>query len=152
MAENGEIVIGPGCEVVMRYTLSLEDGTVVETTTGYEPMRFSLGDGTLIDGLESVLYGLKAGDKQCVSIEPRDGFGFADVGNIHVMPRSEFADDILLEEGLIIGFSTPAGEQVPGTIVAVEEDQVQVDFNHPLAGRTVIFDVEILEVNPPPVH
>ena len=147
-ADIEALTIGPGSEVLMHFSLSLADGTVADSTTDDEPLRFVMGDGTLIEGLELVLYGLKKGDRQCLSIEPRDAFGFPDEDNIHTMPRSEFPDDMQLEVGMIIGFSTPSGEEVPGAIQEIKDDEIVVDFNHPLAGHEVIFDVEILEVNP----
>jgi len=142
------LTIGPGSEVLMHFTLSLADGTVADTTREGEPLRFVMGDGTLIEGLELVLYGLKVGDQQCLSIGPRDAFGFPDEENIHTMPRSEFPAEMQLEPGMIISFSTPSGQEIPGAIQDVKGDEVVVDFNHPLAGHEVIFDVEILEVKP----
>ena len=147
-ADIEALTIGPGSEVLMHFSLSLVDGTVADSTNEGEPLRFVMGDGTLIEGLELVLYGLKQGDRQCLSIEPRDAFGFPDEDNIHTLPRSEFPADIPLEAGLIIGFTTPSGEEVPGAIKEIREDEVVVDFNHPLAGNEIIFDVEILEIKP----
>ena len=147
-ADIEALTIGPGSEVLMHFTLSLADGTVADSTREGEPLRFVMGDGSLIEGLELVLYGLKQGDRQCLSIEPRDAFGFPDEENIHTMPRSEFPENIQLEVGQIIGFTTPSGEEVPGAIMEIKDEEVVVDFNHPLAGHEVIFDVEILEVKP----
>jgi FKBP-type peptidyl-prolyl cis-trans isomerase SlpA len=147
-ADIEALTISPGCEVLMHFTLSLADGTVADSTREGEPLRFVMGDGTLVEGLELVLYGLKQGDQQCLSIEPRDAFGFPDEENIHTMPCSEFPADMQLEPGMIIGFSTPSGEEVPGAIQEIKGEEVVVDFNHPLAGHEVIFDVEILEVKP----
>jgi len=147
-ADIEALTIGPGSEVLMHFTLSLADGTVADSTDEDAPLRFVMGDGTLIEGLELVLYGLKPGDRQCLSIDPRDAFGFPDEENIHTMPRSEFPADMQLEAGLIISFTTPSGEEVPGGIQALKEDEVVVDFNHPLAGHEIIFDVEILEIKP----
>lgn len=146
MSNIEPLCVGEDCEVLLNFTLSLTDGTVVDATEENQPMRLRMGDGSLIEGLEQSLYGMKAGDHQCLSIEPRDAFGFPDETNLHEMPRSEFAEDIELKPGLIIGFSTPAGDEVPGTIKDLKDDLVLVDFNHPLAGREIIFDVEILEV------
>jgi FKBP-type peptidyl-prolyl cis-trans isomerase SlpA len=147
-ADIEALTIGPGSEVLMHFTLSLADGTVADSSRDGEPLRFVMGDGTLIEGLELVLYGLKAGDQQCLSIEPRDAFGFPEEENIHTMPRSEFPAEMQLEPGLIVGFTTPSGEEVPGAIQEIKGDEVVVDFNHPLSGHEVIFDVEILEVKP----
>ena len=147
-ADIEALTIGPGSEVLMHFTLSLTDGTVADSTVEGEPLRFVMGDGSLIEGLELVLYGLKQGDRQCLSIEPRDAFGFPEEENIHTMSRSEFPEDIQLEVGQIIGFTTPSGEEVPGAIKEIKDEEVVVDFNHPLAGHEIIFDVEILEVKP----
>ena len=95
-ADIEALTIGPGSEVLMHFSLSLADGTVADSTNEGEPLRFVMGDGTLIEGLELVLYGLKQGDRQCLSIEPRDAFGFPDEENIHTLPRSEFPADIPL--------------------------------------------------------
>lgn len=148
MADIEVLTIGPGSRVTMYFKLSLTDGTVADSTEEGEPMTFTMGDGTLIEGLEMVLYGLKVGDKQCLEIGPRDTFGFPDEDNIHTMPRSEFAAELPLEEGIVLGFTTPSGEEVPGTIHEVRDEEVVIDFNHPLAGRPVVFDVEILDIQP----
>ncbi|UCE89371.1 MAG: FKBP-type peptidyl-prolyl cis-trans isomerase [Pseudomonadota bacterium] len=143
--------IQPGSGVTMHFSLSLEDGTVADSTEGDEPLEFVMGDGTLIESLELMLYGLRAGAHQRLAIEPRDAFGYPDPENIHSMPRAEFDED-MLAEGNIISFSTPSGEEVPGAIREVRDEEVVVDFNHPLAGHTVTFAVEILEVSPPKPH
>ncbi|MGD8483343.1 MAG: FKBP-type peptidyl-prolyl cis-trans isomerase [Thioalkalispiraceae bacterium] len=148
MADVKALTIGPGCEVTMHFTLTLEDGTVADTTIGHDPIQFIMGDGSLIEGLELALYGLKTGDKQVLSIEPREAFGFPDEENIHEMPRSEFPADMSIEQGMIIEFDTPSGERVPGAIKDIKNDTVVVDFNHPLAGHEITFDVEILEIKP----
>jgi FKBP-type peptidyl-prolyl cis-trans isomerase SlpA len=147
-ADIKSLTIGPGCEVQMHFTLTLEDGTVADTTRNDEPIQFVMGDGTLIEGLELALYGLSQGEKQCIAIEPRDAFGFPDEDNIHSLNRNEFPTDIQLEVGQIIEFSTPSGEEVPGAIMALNDDEVVVDFNHPLAGHVIVFDVEILKISP----
>jgi len=149
MADIEALTIGPGCKVSIYFTLSLQDGTVADATEADEPLSFVMGDGTLIEGLELMLYGMKAGDKQCLSIEPRDAFGFPDEESVHQMPRSEFSADMPLAEGTIIAFETPAGQEVPGTIKEVTDEFVMVDFNHPLAGFEVSFDVEILSIEAP---
>lgn len=139
--------IGPGTEVSMHYSVTLEDGTVADTSREDEPMRFVIGDGAIIDTLEGKLYGLRAGDKRTFKLAPHDAFGYTELENVHRLPRADFPDDLPLEPGIIIGFDTPAGEEVPGTIQGVEDDVVVVDFNHPLAGYEITFDVEIIEVS-----
>lgn len=147
-ADIESLTIGPGSEVTLHFTLSLPDGTVADATDDDQPMHFFMGDGTFVEGLELVLYGLKVGDHQCLSIDPRDAFGMPDEESIHKVAVNDFPADVELKEGLIMGFSTPSGEEVPGTIKKIEAEFVEVDFNHPLAGFEVIFDVEILEIKP----
>lgn len=146
MADIEAITIGHGTEVTMHFTLSLPDGTVADSTRDADPITFTMGDGTLIEGLELMLYGLKPGDKQCLSIDPRDAFGFPDEENVQQMDRSEFSAEFDLKPGVIMEFATPSGDTLPGTIKEVSDDKVTVDFNHPLAGLEILFDVEILTI------
>jgi FKBP-type peptidyl-prolyl cis-trans isomerase SlpA len=141
-----EPAIAHGSTVRMHYTLALENGTVVDGTAEDEPLRFTMGDGTLVEGLELALFGLKAGDRQTLRLDPREAFGPRDATNVHALPRAEFPAEMPLEPGLIVGFTTPAGDEVPGTVLEVDEQEVLVDFNHPLAGHEITFDVHILEV------
>jgi len=138
--------IQPGSEVVMHFSITLEDGTVADSTEGEEPLQFVMGDQTLIEGLELALYGLKVGDKQSLKIEPENAYGYPDPENIHAMQREDFPDDMEIKKGIIVGFATPAGDEFPGTVIEVDEKQVMVDFNHPIAGHEIVFDVEILGI------
>ncbi len=147
-ADVEALTIGPGCEVTLHFTLTLADGTVADSSREGEPLTFTMGDGSLIEGLELALYGLKAGDRQVVTLDPREAFGFPDPDNVHRLPRSEFPADMAPEEGQIVAFSTPSGEEIPGAIMEVNENEVTVDFNHPLAGHEIVFDVEILAISP----
>ena len=131
----------------MHYSLSLEDGTPVDSTFGTdEPLTFTMGDGTLITGLEYAVIGLKQGDKQSLSIGPDVGFGYRDESAVQEMKRASFGEELELRPGVVIEFDSPSGIQVPGTVLEVNSETVKVDFSHPLAGRTVIFNVEILNV------
>lgn len=109
-------------------------------------MQFIIGDGTMIEGLESVLFGLKSGDHKRLTIDPQQTFGDPVEENIHTLSRSEFSSEMDLAPGLIIGFTTPSDEEVPGTILEVLADEVVVDFNHPLAGHELVFEFEIIDV------
>lgn len=148
MGDVEVLTIGHGCEVTMHFTLALEDGTVADASIDGQPMIFTMGDGTMVEGLEMVLYGLKVGDKQSLSIDPRDTFGFPEPENIHTLPVTNFPDDLKIEEGMIIGFNTPSGDEIPGAIIEIKDDEVKVDFNHPLAGHEVVFSVEIVDIKP----
>lgn len=145
--EDDSTVIAHGSAVAMYFSITLEDGTVAETTELGDPLYFKMGDGTLVEGLELALYGLQAGDKQSLKIGPENAYGYSDPDNIHTMDLADFPDDMELARGVIVSFAMPDGEEYPGMIKEVRSEQVTVDFNHPLAGHEILFEVEILEVS-----
>ncbi len=132
--------------VTLHYRLGLTDDTVLEDSFGEEPMTVQLGKGDMAEGLELALLGLRAGDEQTIDIGPDLAFGHIDETMFHAMPRSEFDPDLKLQQGLIIEFSTPEGNTLPGTIIAFDENEVRLDLNHPLAGQIVRYSVKILDV------
>ena len=145
MADGGAR-IAPGARVRMHYEIRLEDGTVAESSFGGEPLEFTVGDGTLVEGLEQALMGLAGGERRTVRVGPEQAFGYRVEDYVHELPRADFPPDMELAPGLIVGFATPGGEEVPGAIVEVGEERVKVDFNHPLAGHELALTVEVLEV------
>ena len=134
--------------VTLHLSLTLEDGTVAESTFGGDPLTFTMGDGTLVRGLELGLYGLVPGDVQRLELHPEQAFGLRDPANIHAVQRADFDPAIALEPGVIVGFETADGDELAGAILSLDADSVEVDFNHPLAGHTLVFDVEIIDVVP----
>ena len=142
-----ELRIGPDREVTLHFALKLENGDVVDSTFDKQPATFKVGDGNLLPGFEVALYGFKAGDKRSLQIEPESAFGQPNPQNVQVMPRGQF-QDMALSEGLLIIFNDAANAELPGVVKAFDEQQVTIDFNHPLAGKTLSFDVEIIEVRP----
>ncbi len=141
--------IAPGSQITMHFSLTLSDGTEAASTFGDEPTTFVMGEGALSEGLEMCLYGLEAGDEQTLTLEPDQAFGPRDEAKIHPMPRSNFNAEMDLEPGLIIGFTTPEGHELAGIVLEVQDQEVIIDFNHPLAGNEVVFKVEILAVEIP---
>ena len=139
-----------GSTVNMHFALRLADGTVADSSFDEEPVSFVVGDGTLDKGLELALIGLKAGDQQKLTLMPGQAFGAREEAALQWVERDKFPPDIELEPGQIIGFSGQAGEDVAGAVIEIEPHRVRVDFNHPLAGREIEFEVEILSVENPP--
>lgn len=148
----------------MHYRLALEDGAEIMSTPPEEPLAFTMGDETLVRGLELALYGLAPGDKQTLLISPEEGYGLPEAENVYTIKRSDFPVDIELVPGTVMSFALPDDdtgeedapilddadpEEVLGTLVAVQDDTVTVDFNHPLAGHALSYSVEILQVGPP---
>ncbi|WP_346838838.1 peptidylprolyl isomerase [Microbulbifer sp. SAOS-129_SWC] len=142
MANN---VIGEHSHVTLHFSLQLEDGTEVDSTFKSDPASFTVGDGSLLPGFERALFGLEAGDEAEIEIPPEAGFGQRNPSNIQKVRRDHFAPDIKLEPGLVVSFDNGGGE-LPGVVQEVGDDEVTVDFNHPLAGQTLNFHVKIIEV------
>jgi len=140
-----DVRIGPDKEVTLHFALKLDNGDVVDSTFDKKPATFKVGDGNLLPGFEQAIYGLKAGDKRSLSISPEQGFGQGNPQNIQIMPRSQF-QDMELSEGLLVIFNDAANAEMPGVVKAFDDSQVTIDFNHPLAGKALSFDVEIIEV------
>ena len=137
--------IAQDSEVTLHFTLKLPNGDVVDTTTNKAFVTFKVGDGSLLPGFEQPLFGLKAGDQRTFEIEPENGFGPGSEQNIQTMPRDNFTD-MELEPGLLIIFKDAAGGEMPGVVKTIHDSIVEIDFNHPLAGKVITFEVEIIAV------
>ncbi|WP_029407711.1 peptidylprolyl isomerase [Thiomicrorhabdus sp. Milos-T2] len=139
-------VVAENSEISITFKLELPDGTLVEETQENEPFRFQIGDGSFISTLESLLVGLEQGTTAKLTLSPERAFGVSDPDNFQTMNRADFPADMELQPGHVIGFNTPTGEEVPGTIHELEGDEVVVNFNHPLADATVIFTAKVEEI------
>jgi FKBP-type peptidyl-prolyl cis-trans isomerase SlpA len=133
--------------VTLYYSIGLTDDQLLEDNFGDEPMTVTLGRGEMAEGLELALIGLSAGDEQTIDIGPDLAFGFIDETLFRALPRAEFDPELELEPGLIIEFANEDGDTLPGTITSFDDNQVQVDLNHPLAGQTVRYSVKIVAVD-----
>ena len=131
------IPIDYGCRVKLYYSISLLNGTIVESTGNETPEEFTLGDGTFTENLERAIFGLKKTDYQKIEIEAREGFGFHDKSKVQCFKQSDFSKDIDLKEGLIIHFEDTNKNQLPGMITNINDSDVTVDFNHPLADQAI---------------
>ncbi len=139
-----ELTIEQGRKVTMHFALKLTDGQIVDSNFEAAPVEFEVGDGNIPEGFEAALTGLKVGDHLDLTIDPERGFGQHNPSNIQTMKRSDFKD-MELEPGLVISFQEPGGE-LPGVIVEFDDERVEVDFNHPLAGKTILFEVQVLNI------
>ena len=140
------IVIGPNKRVTLHFSVVLLDGTVMDSTKAKAPATFTVGDGSLLDGFEKSIFGLKAGDKRSIVLDAKRAFGPYNDDNLQRMHRSKFSEGMVLEPGVMISFADKAKAEMPGVVKSVEEEHVVIDFNHPLAGRDMTFDVEIINV------
>ncbi|WP_412972513.1 FKBP-type peptidyl-prolyl cis-trans isomerase [Glaciecola sp. MF2-115] len=144
---NNAMLIGDNSEVILHFDLKLEDGSAADSTrVNNKPAKMVMGDGSLTKNFEDCLRGLTAGDKKSFKLNADDAFGMPNPDNIYHVDRTKFAADTPVEVGMIIAFAQPDGSELPGVIRSAEGHSVTVDFNHPLAGQNVSFDVEIIEV------
>jgi len=139
-------LIGNTSRVTLHFSLSLDDGSVIDSNFDQTPATLSIGDGNLPRGFEEHLLGMSAGHKASFTVLPEKAFGQHNPSNIQHVKRKSFAADMALSEGLVVSFADANKGELPGVIQAIGEDEVTVDFNHPLAGKNLIFKVEIVAV------
>ncbi len=139
------MTISKGNTVAITYTLTLDNGETVDSNVGAKPLTFTQGSNEIISGLENALEGRKAGDTFKVSIQPEDGYGvfsdeaFIDVPKEHLPPEAQ-------EIGAQLTAVGPEGQELYGVVIEMVEEMAKLDFNHPLAGQVLHFDVTILDV------
>lgn len=127
--------------------LAADDEQLLDSTFDRAPAELVVGDGNLLPGFERRLFGLRAGDRERFKIPPEDGFGHPNPNNIQRVARASFSNEDDLTVGMVMSFTDAGGGEVPGMISGFDGDQVIVDFNHPLAGRDLLFEVEIVDVD-----
>ncbi len=137
-----------GSKVKVHYTGRLDDGTVFGSSEEGEPLVFTIGAGEMIEGLEESVLGMNPGDKKTVSIEPDKAFGAYREDMVMVVPHEQFPQDIEPQVGQVFQLSSQAGPPLLATVTKVEEEGITMDANHPLAGKTLTFDVELVEIMP----
>ncbi|ELA9710499.1 TPA: FKBP-type peptidyl-prolyl cis-trans isomerase [Vibrio parahaemolyticus] len=133
--------------VTLHFTIKMKDGSVADSTHNMgKPAKFVMGDGSLSENFEQCLVGLQSGENKAIELKAQDAFGMPNPDHIHHMDRTKFVGEVEVEVGTIMAFSGPDGMEIPGIITEIAGDSVTVDFNHPLAGQDVTFEVEILSV------
>ncbi len=134
-----------GDTLFVHYTGTLDDGTQFDSSRGREPLEFVLGAGMLIPGFEKAVTGRGAGETVTVTIPPEEGYGKRSDDMVLVVPRSEVPDEITPEVGMELQISTDEGE-VDVVISKVTDKEVELDGNHPLAGKSLTFAIEIVKI------
>ena len=146
IARSSELPIGPGTKITLHFAIHLTSGEMIDSTQGNEPASFEFGDGNIGPGFEKALIGMYKGEERKISIPFMSGFGDRIPDNVRRMDRKDLSGKVkILEPGLVVSFSSPEGELF-GVITQILKDKVEVDFNHPLAGKDLIFDVSIIDV------
>ena len=140
--------VGPGKQVTLNFELALAPGEIIDSNFEQAPAQFSVGDGNLLPGFELSMFGMRAGEEKTQLIPALQAFGQPREENIHSFPRYRFPADLVMEIGLMINFTDSGGNEQPGMISKFDADKVEIDFNHPLAGRDIQFRVKIHGVSP----
>ena len=144
---NEETRISEGSKVELHFSVAIENGVEIDNTRSREePVSITMGDGSLLPGFEKALFGLRAGDRRTVSLPPDDAFGPWNSENIQKFDTIKFKQTPIV--GNMIEFEDKAKQSLFGVVKSVNEDITEIDFNHPLAGKDITFEVEIFKVTP----
>ena len=136
----------PGCRIKLAFSLTLLDGTEIDSASEQEPMELLVGDGSISPGLEFAFQGMCAGESGRFDIPPGIAFPVPDEDKVFVLPHEDFAGAIVPEIGQFIEFELPSGETTAARVLGVSEAGVTLDFNHPLAGLPLVFAVHVMDV------
>ncbi len=136
-----------GDTVRVHYTGKLTSGEQFDSSAGREPLEFEVGAGMMIKGFDDAVVGMAVGDKKTITIPPNEAYGERNDQMVIDFPRSNFPADLTPEVGMQLMMNNNAGQQFPVTIVDVREDAVVLDANHSLAGKDLVFDIEMVEID-----
>lgn len=139
--------VKPGDTVHLHYTGTLLDGTTFDSSEGRAPLQFEVGSGQIIPGLDVAIPGMAVGEKKVVKIGADDAYGQVNPEMRQAVPREGIPADIPLEVGTQLQMQTPDGQAMPVTVVEVDEATVTLDANHPLAGKDLQFDIELVKID-----
>ena len=145
---NDMTVVQDGQVVSLEYTLTVDD-EVLDSSEGEQPLEFLQGGGTIIPGLERALYGMKIGESKSVVVAPADAYGELDDEAYSSVPRADFPAGVPLEEGTELNVTDDDGKEATAYIDSFDDETVRLDFNHPLAGAELHFDVKVVGLRAP---
>jgi FKBP-type peptidyl-prolyl cis-trans isomerase SlyD len=144
-------VVKDGTVVSLQYTLSGEDGKTIESNKGKDPLKYTQGSHQIVPGLEKGLAGMKVGEERRVKVKPEEGYGPVDPKGFQEFPKEKIPSEGL-KVGAVLMAKGPQGQQVPVRVHEIKEKSVVLDLNHPMAGKTLVFDVKVLDVQPATVQ
>jgi FKBP-type peptidyl-prolyl cis-trans isomerase SlyD len=140
--------VSTGKRVAVEYTLKLDDQSVFESNVGKIPLTYTHGEGKMVPGLEKALEGMTVGDSKHVVVAPTEGYGPVNPEALHEVEKQRLPDEAL-HVGAQLAGTLPDGRTVYPRVAAVKPETVVLDFNHPLAGKTLHFDVKIIAIGEP---
>ncbi|MBF2009138.1 peptidylprolyl isomerase [Chlorogloeopsis fritschii PCC 9212] len=137
----------PGDTVKVHYTGKLDDGTVFDSSSGRDPLQFSIGEGIVIPGFEEAVVGMSPGESKTTNISAEQAYGPYRPELVMIVERQRIPTDVSLEVGQLLQISQSSGQAIPVVVTNVSEAEVTLDANHPLAGQELIFDIQLVEIN-----
>jgi FKBP-type peptidyl-prolyl cis-trans isomerase SlyD len=149
-SDKGEKVVKDGSVVSLQYTLTGEDGKPIESNKGKEPLKYTQGQHQIVPGLEREIAGMKVGGEKHVKVKPEDGYGPVNPSAFQEVPKERVPPEGL-KVGTILAAKGPQGQVIPVRIHQVKDKTVVVDMNHPMAGKTLVFDVKVLDIQSAPL-
>lgn len=139
------MAVEKGNTISVHYKGTLEDGTVFDSSEGREPLTFTVGSGQIIKGFDEGVVGMKKGETKKLTLKPEEAYGDRKEDLQQKIPKDKTPEEI--QEGMQVMMSAPTGQQIPATIKKITDDEVTVDLNHPLAGKTLTFEITIEDEN-----
>ena len=134
-----------GDTIRVAYIGKFENGDVFDISEGGLPLRLTVGSGSMVQGFENALIGMREGEKKTVTLSPDEGYGIRSDDLVFDISKEGIPADMALEVGKVIQLTHPSGEKMPGMISDIGDGVVTVDANHPLAGKRLVYDIEVVE-------
>lgn len=138
--------VNNGDTIKVHYHGRLTDGTTFDSSEGREPLEFEVGSGTVIKGFDDGVMGMKVGDKRKLEISAEEAYGEINPEMLVEFPTDQFPEDMKPEVGMRLNMTNGSGQVIPVEITEVKEESVILDANHPLAGESLVFDIELMEI------
>lgn len=140
------MVVKKGSKVKVEYTGTLDDGTVFDTSKVREPLQFEIGAKQVIPGFEIGIMGMKEGEENEIKIPAKDAYGERDEKLVQQIPKDKINVGQEIKAGMVLGIQAPTGQKVPVKVVKVDDQNVYLDMNHPLAGKNLNFKVKVVSI------
>lgn len=142
------MVVKKGDKVKVEYTGTLDDGTVFDSSEKHgKPLEFEVGSGKVLKGFEDALTGMKKGEEKDIELKPEEAYGNQNPNLLKKVPKEQFPKDKELKPGMLLIIGTPDGRNFPARIISVDDKEITLDLNHPLAGKTLHFKIKVVEIS-----
>lgn len=141
------MAVKDGDKIKVEYTGTLEDGSVFDSSkTHNEPLEFEVGGGQIIKGFDDAVKGMGKGDEKDIKLKPADAYGDPNPQLVQKVPKDQLPKEAEVKVGMTLGMSLPNGQQIPARVTEVEDTEVTIDINHPLAGKTLNFKIKVVDI------